>query len=168
MSNINVKDKTPFKIRSSILVSTDLLPEREVDGFYFEAYAISPEIEIDNIDIKTKEDIFKITTKKNIYDQNFVLMRIYLYVDETENHISFYFDGFPFSYLLENVRKETIEKIDKIYDEEQNGDCTEDNYKQIIDQLSRMIEILLNDGHSLKMLVKWMAILSLNPQNDLS
>lgn len=168
MSIINVKDKTPFKIRSSVLVSSDLFPDTEIGGFYFEAYAITPEIEIENIDIKTKDDIFRINTKQDIYDQKFVLSRIYLFLDETENHISFYFDGFPWSYLLENVQKETLEKIDEIYDEEQKSDCIKDDYKQIINQLSRMIEILLDDSNSLKMLIRWAAILSLNPQNEIS
>ncbi len=168
MSIINVKDKTPFKIKSSVLISPDLFPETEIDGSYFEAYAISPEIEIKSIEIKSKEDIFKIITKREIYGQKFVLSRIYLFVDDTEDHISFYFDGFPYSYLLKNTEKTTRDKIDLIYEEEQKADCTKDDYKQIIDQLSRMIEVLLNDGHSIKMLIRWMAIVSLNPQNEMS
>ncbi len=168
MSIINVKNKTAFKIRSTVFIPSDLFPDTEIDGFYLETYAITPEIEIENIEINTKDDIFKIITKQDIYDQKFVLSRIYLYLDETENHISFYFDGFPWSYLLENVRKDTLEKIDEIYDEEQKSVCIEDDYKQILNQLSRMIEILLDDGHSLKMLLRWAAILSLNPQNELS
>ncbi len=168
MSIINVKNKTAFKIRSTVFIPSDLFPDTEIDGFYLETYAITPEIEIENIEINTKDDIFKIITKQDIYDQKFVLSRIYLYLDETENHISFYFDGFPWSYLLENVRKDTLEKIDEIYDEEQKSLCIEDDYKQILNQLSRMIEILLDDGHSLKMLLRWAAILSLNPQNELS
>lgn len=71
-------------------------------------------------------------------------------------------DGFPYSYVLRNVQKLTLEKIDEIYDEEQRYYCVDDDYKQVIDQLSRMIEILLDAGHSLKMLLKWSAILSLN------
>ena len=168
MSIINVRDKTPFKIKSSIFIPQDLFPEIEIDGFYFEAYAITPEIEIENIEIKTKDDILRIKMKQEIYNQKFVLSRIYLYLDETDNHISFYFDGFPWSYLLENLRKDTLEKIDEIYDEQQKSDCIQDDYNQIMDQLSRMIEILLNDGHSLKMLLRWAAIISLNPQNEMS
>ena len=49
-----------------------------------------------------------------------------------------------------------------------SSDCIEDDYKQIINQLSRMIEILLDDGHSLKLLLRWAAIISLNPQNEIS
>lgn len=105
MSIINVKNKSPFKIKSIVLLSSDLYPEAEVDGFYFEAYAITPEIEIENIEIRSKEDVFKIITKRDIYDQKFVLSRIYLYLDETKNHISFYFDGFPWSYVLEKFGK---------------------------------------------------------------
>ena len=168
MSIINVKDKTPFKIRSTVLIPSDLFPETEIDGFYFEAYAITPEIEIKNIEINTKNANFKIITKQDIYDQKFVLSRIYLFLDDKENHISFYFDGFPWSYLLENVRKDTLKKIDEIYDEEQKSDCIKDDYRQIMDQLSRMIEILLNNGHSLKMLIRWAAIVRLNPQNEIS
>jgi len=168
VSIINVNDKTPFKIKSTVLIPSDLFPEKEVEGFYFEAYAITPEIEIENIEINTKDDIFRINMKQDIYDQKFVLSRIYLYLDETKNHVSFYFDGFPWSYLLENVRKDTLKKIDEIYDEEQTSDCIEDDYKQIINQLSRMIEILLDDGHSLKLLLRWAAIISLNPQNEIS
>ena len=51
--------------------------------------------------------------------------------------------------LLENVNKETIKKIDGIYDEVQVGNCIENDYRQIIDQFSRMINILLNNDHSL-------------------
>ena len=167
MNKIDVREKSPFKIKSSVLIAPDLFPETEIDGSYFEAYAISPEIEIKYIEINSKEDIFKVITKRDIYGQKFVLSRIYLFVDDTEDHISFYFDGFPFSYLLKNMGKTTRDKIDLIYDEEQKADCIKDDYKQIIDQLSRMIEVLLNDGHSIKMLIRWMAILRLNPQNEL-
>ncbi|TXT53683.1 MAG: hypothetical protein BAJALOKI2v1_880004 [Promethearchaeota archaeon] len=112
---------------------------------------------------KSKEDIFKIYPKKKIYNQLFVLSRIYLYVKNKENYLRFYFDGFPWSYQLPNIQVETRQKIDKIYDEPQIGDCIEDDYQQILDQLSRMIEILLNKGHQLKAFMRWSAISSLNP-----
>ena len=97
----------------------------------------------------------------------FVLARAYLYLDGTKNHVCFYFDGFPWSYLLKNVSPETRSKIDIIYDEIQIGDCIEDDYQQIIDQFSRMIEVLLVAGHSLTLTVRWAAIEALNPQNKI-
>jgi len=108
--------------------------------------------------------VFEFTPRKKISDQIFVLARVYLYVDNTNNHISFYFDDFPWSYLLENVNEETIKKIDRIYEEDQVTNCFEDDYHQILDQLSRMIEILLNLGHSLNCTLRWAAIERLNPQ----
>ena len=117
--------------------------------------------------IRDKEDIFMIETKKQIYNQLFVLARAYLFLNNTENHICFYFDGFPWSYMLENVIIETRRKIDQIYDEEQLGDCVEDNYQHIQNQFSRMIEILLNDGHSLSLTMRWAAIEELNPNNKI-
>ncbi len=144
MSLIDVRKRSQFKIKSTLLISRDLIPPCE-----------------------NKEDFLKINTKKQIYDQLFVLARIYLYVDNKYNFISFYFDGFPFSYSLEDINPETIKKIDEIYDEEQIIDCIEDDYKQILDQLSRMIEVLLGTGHSLSALMRWAAIEKFNPQNKL-
>ncbi len=165
MNDIDVRKKSPFTIVSSILVSEKLLPSKTIKGEYLETYAITPTIIIDKIDIRNKKDIFEFASRKKISDQIFVLARMYLYVDNTNNHISFYFDGFPWSYLLENVNEETIKKIDRIYEEDQIADCIEDNYHQIQDQLSRMTEILLNAGHSLTCTLRWAAIEKLNPQN---
>ncbi|KKL87614.1 hypothetical protein LCGC14_1932970 [marine sediment metagenome] len=167
MNVIDVEHKKPYVIESRVLISEKLLPSREFKGEYLETYAITPIILIENIKIRNSEDIRGIETRKEIYNQIFVLARAYLYVDNTKNHISFYFDGFPWSYLLENVNKETIKKIDSIYDEVQGGGCIENNYKQIIDQLSRMIYIFLNNDHSLKLTVRWAAVEALNPQNKI-
>ncbi|MFX1499207.1 MAG: hypothetical protein ACFFBH_16950 [Promethearchaeota archaeon] len=165
MNLIDVRTKIPFIIDSSLLISEDLLPSYEIKGEYWETLAITPVIIIENIKIHNKEDIFKIITKKEIYGQLFVLARIYLYLDDSKNHVCFYFDGFPWSYLLKNVNKEIINKIDKIYDETQVDDCIENTYQQIIDQFSRMIEILLNNSYSLTLTARWAANEELNPQN---
>jgi len=167
MSVIDVRTKKSFTIESTLLVPEDLFPPCEVKGDYLETFSITPIIIIEGIKIRNNKDIFKIATKKQIYKQKFVLARIYLYVDDTENNISFYFDGFPFSYQLEDINKEIIRNIDDIFDEEQYLDCIEDDYKQILDQLSRMIDILLNAGHSLKAFMRWAAIEELNPQNKI-
>jgi hypothetical protein len=168
MNIIDVRKKPTFIIESTLMVPEELLPPKEIKGGYSEAYAITPIFLIENIQIRNMEDIFKIETKKQIYNQLFVLARAYLFLDNTENHICFYFDGFPWSYILENVKIETRRQINKIYFEEQVGDCIEDNYKQIKDQFSRMIEILLNKGHSLTLTMRWAAIESLNPQNKIN
>ena len=165
MNGIDVRKKSPFTIDSSILVSEKLFPSKIIKGEYLETYAITPIILIDEIKIQNKKDIFEFVPRKKISDQIFVLARVYLYVDNTNNHISFYFDGFPWSYLLENVNEETIKKIDRIYNEDQVTHPIEDDYHQIQDQLSRMIEILLNAGHSLNCTLRWAAIEKLNPQN---
>ena len=162
---IDVRTKSPFNIESTLLVPDELLPAQKIEGDYFVTYAINPVILIENIKVRKKEDIFKITTKKKIYDQLFVLARAYLYLDDTKNHICFYFDGFPWSYLLKNVDPETRKMIDEIYDEVQVADCIEDNYQQIQDQFSRMIEVLLFAHHSLTLTLRWLAIEALNPQN---
>jgi hypothetical protein len=167
MNIIDVRKKPTFIIESTLMVPEELLPPKEIKGDYLETYAITPIFLIENIQIRNTEDIFKIETKKQIYNQLFVLARAYLFLDNTENHICFYFDGFPWSYMLENVNIEIRRKIDEIYDEEQLGDCIEDNYQQIQDQFSRMIEILLNEGHSLSLTMRWAAIMDLNPQNKL-
>ena len=167
MNIIDVRKKPTFIIESTLMVPEELLPPKEIKGDYLETYAITPIFLIENIQIRNMEDIFKIETKKQIYNQLFVLARAYLFLDNTENHICFYFDGFPWSYILENVKIETRRQINKIYFEEQVGDCIEDNYKQIKDQFSRMIEILLNKGHSLTLTMRWAAIESLNPQNKI-
>jgi hypothetical protein len=167
MNVIDVRKKSPFIVDSTMLVPKKLLPPYKIEGNYLETYAITPIILIENIKIQNKNDIFEFVTKKQIYDQIFVLARIYLYLDNTNNHISFYFDGFPWSYVLENVNKETLKKLDKIYDEEQVGDCIDNNYQQIQDQFSRMIEVLLNDGHRLTLTIRWAAIEALNPQNKI-
>ena len=168
MNIIDVRKKPTFIIESTLMVPEELLPPKEIKGDYLETYAITPIFLIENIQIRNMEDIFKIETKKQIYNQLFVLARAYLFLDNTENHICFYFDGFPWSYILENVKIETRRQINKIYFEEQVGDCIEDNYKQIKDQFSRMIEILLNKGHSLTLTMRWAAIESLNPQNKIN
>ena len=162
---IDVRTKHPFTIDSTLLIHEELFPAQKIKGDYFVTYAINPVIQIENVNIRFKEAIFKIATQKKIYNQVFVLARAYLYIDSTKNHICFYFDGFPWSYLLKNVDAETRKKIDEIYDETQVADCIEDNYRQIIDQFSRMIEILLDAGHSLTLMVRWLAIEALNPQN---
>ncbi len=69
--------------------SDELFPSQEIEGGYLETYAITPIIFIENINFRNKEDIFKITTRKKIYDQIFVLARAYLYLDNTKNHICF-------------------------------------------------------------------------------
>jgi len=165
MNVIDVRTKSQFTIESSLLVPEELLASREIEGGYLETYAITPIFLIEKIKVRNKEDIFQISTKKKIYDQLFVLARAYLYLDSTKNHICFYFDGFPWSYLLENVNLETRKRIDEIYDEVQVADCIEDNYQQIQDQFSRMIEILLKAGHKLTLTMRWAAIEALNPQN---
>jgi hypothetical protein len=165
---IDVRIKSPFKIESTLLVPDELFPFQEIEGDYLETYAITPIIYIENIEVRNRIDIFKIAIKKNIYHQLFVLARAYLYLDCTKNQICFYFDGFPWSYLLENVSPETRNKIDEIYDEIQVEDCIEDNYRQIQDQFSRMIEILLNAGHALTLTMRWAAIEALNPQNRIN
>ncbi len=165
MNNIDVRKKSPFTIESSILVSEKLYPSQIIKGEYLETYTTTPIIVIDKINIRNKKDIFEFTPRKNISDQIFVLARVYLYVDNTENHISFYFDGFPWSYLLENINEETRKKIDRIYEEAHVNNCIEDNYHQIQDQLSRMVEILLNADHALHCTLRWSAIEKLNPQN---
>ena len=167
MNDIDVRKKTPFTINSSILVSEKLLPSKIIKGEYLETYAVTPIILIENINIRNKQDVFEFVPRKKISDQLFVLARVYLYVDNTKNHISFYFDGFPWSYLLENVKKETVKKIDKIYEENQATNCIKDDYHQIQDQLSRMIETLLNAGHLLNCTLRWAAIEQLNPQNSI-
>ena len=164
MKIIDVRKKSPFAIDSTLLVPDELFPSQEIEGGYLETYAITPIILIEKITVRKKEDIFKIATKKKIYDQLFMLARAYLYLDSTKNHICFYFDGFPWSYLLENVNPETRKKIDEIYDEEQIADCIKDNYQQIQDQFSRFIEILLNNGHSITLTMRWAAIEALNPK----
>ena len=168
MNDIDVRKKTPFTVVSSLLVSEELFPSKLITGEYLETYAITPIIFLDKISIRNKDDIFKIISRQKISNQIFVLARVYLYVDNTKNHISFYFDGFPWSYLLENVSEETINQIDGIYDEPQLADCIEDEYRQIQDQLSRMVEILINAGHSLKCTLRWAAIEKLNPQNKMN
>ena len=167
MNLIDVRKKNHFIIQSTLLVPEELLPSSEIKGDYLETYYITPIILIENIQVRNKEDIFMIEVKKQIYNQLFVLARAYLFLDNTENHICFYFDGFPWSYMLENVNIEIRRKIDEIYDEEQLGDCIEDNYQQIQDQFSRMIEILLNNGHSLSLTMRWAAIEELNPLNKM-
>jgi hypothetical protein len=166
MNIIDVRKKNPFIIESTILVPEELLPSQMIIGEYLVAFAITPIILIENIKIQDKKDIFKIVTRKIIYNQIFVLARVYLFLDNND-HISFYFDGFPWSYLLENVSLNTWKKIDQIYNETQEADCIDDNYRQIQDQFSRMIEILLNDGHSLTLTARWAAIEALNPQNKI-
>ncbi|HEC38860.1 hypothetical protein LCGC14_1257490 [marine sediment metagenome] len=165
MNDIDVRKKIPFSINSSILVSEKLLPSRLIKGEYLETYAVTPTISIEKIGIRNKQEIFEFETSKQISDQIFVLARVYLYLDNSDNHISFYFDGFPWSYLLVNVEPETIKKIDKIYEENQVSDCINDNYQQIRDQLSRMAQELLNSGHTLNCTLRWAAIEKLNPQN---
>ena len=162
---IDVRTKNPFIIDSTLLIPDELFPAQKIKGDYFVTYAINPVIQIENIKILFKEDIFKIATKKKIDNQVFVLARAYLYLDGTKNHICFYFDGFPWSYLLKNVDTETRKKIDEIYDEVQVADCIKDNYQQIKDQFSRMIEVLIVAGHSLTLMIRWLAIEALNPQN---
>ena len=161
---IDVRTKSPFTIESTLLIPDDLYPSQEIDGGYLVTYAITPIIFIENIKVRSKEDIFRITTRKKIYNQLFVLASAYLYLDSTKNHICFYFDGFPWSYLLENVKPEIRKKIDEIYDEKQVADCIKDNYQQIQDQFSRFIEILLNNGHSITLTMRWAAIEALNPK----
>ena len=168
MNLIDVRTKSPFTIKSTLLIPDKLFPSQEIDGGYLETYAITPIIFIENINIRDKEDIFKITTRKKIYNQLFVLARAYLYLDNTKNHICFYFDGFPWSYLLENVNLETRKRIDEIYDEVQVANCIEDNYQQIQNQFSRMIEILLRADHKLTLTMRWAAIETLNPQNNIT
>ena len=114
MSLIDVRKRSQFKINSTLLISGDLFPSCEIEGEYLETFAITPIIIIENIKIKNKADIFEINAKKRIYDQLFVLARIYLYADNKDNFISFYFGGFPFSYSLEDINPETIKKIKKI------------------------------------------------------
>jgi len=167
MNVIDVKIKKVFMIESKVLISEEILSSREIKGDYLETYAITPIILIENVKILNSNDIRKIETRKEIYSQIFVLARAYLYLNSTKDHISFYFDGFPWSYLLENVNKETKDKIDDIYDEVQVGDCIENEYKQIIDQFSRMIEVFLKEDISLKLTVRWAAIEALNPQNKI-
>jgi len=168
MKLIDVRTKNPFTIESSLLVPEELLPSREIEGGYLETYAITPIILIERIKVRNREEIFKIATRKKIYSQLFVLARAYLYLDNTKNHICFYFDGFPWSYLLENVNPETRKKVDQIYDEVQVADCIEDNYQQIQDQFSRIIEVLLNYAHKLTLTMRWAAIEALNPQNKIT
>lgn len=160
---IDIKKKTHFNLNSTLLIQESVFLSTILKGGYLETYSITPIVSIDDIKIKSKDDIFKIYPKKKIYNQLFVLSRIYLYVNNKENYLSFYFDGFPWSYQLPNIPEESLQKIDKIYDEPQLGDCIEDDYRQIFDQLSRMIEILLNKGHQLKAFIRWSAISSLNP-----
>lgn len=90
MSNTNSKDETPFKISSTMLFPNELFPDTEITGFYENI----PTIEIKDVLIKSKNDIFSIATQKEIYSRNFVLSRIYIYVDDTENHISFIWMAF--------------------------------------------------------------------------
>ncbi|MFX1394727.1 MAG: hypothetical protein ACFFAH_14295 [Promethearchaeota archaeon] len=169
MNVIDVKEKIQFIIKSTLLIPEELLNSQIIKGDYLLTFTITPIIFIENIKIRNKDDIFKIATSKKIYNQKFVLARIYIYIDDTENHISFYFDGFPWSYVLENVKEETRKKIDNIYDEEIpfNYNCIKDEYQLILDQISRMIEILLDFEHLLKITMRWAAIEALNPQNKI-
>ncbi|MBD3193594.1 MAG: hypothetical protein GF317_00960 [Candidatus Lokiarchaeota archaeon] len=164
---IDVRTREPFTIKSALLIPEELFTAKKIEGEYWITYAINPVIKIEDINIRSKEDIFKITTKRKIYNQIFVLARLYLYLDGTEDHISFYFDGFPWSYLLKTVSADKRKKIDRIIDELQVGDCIEDDYHQIQDQFSRMSKVLLNSGHSLTLKARWAAIEALNPQNKI-
>ncbi len=71
MKIIDVRKKSPFAIDSTLLVPDELFPSQEIEGGYLETYAITPIILIEKITVRKKEDIFKIATKKKIYDQLF-------------------------------------------------------------------------------------------------